>query len=668
MRIYTFNVNGIKPCAAYPPWNEMKGNYGKMFEHIKADILCVQELKLPRKDLTKAIACPPGYDAFLSFPITGHGRSGVGIFTSQSTLVPLLAEEGMSGHNLDPPNSFINPPLAQQERIGSYPLSYELDLDDNDPSSSDLKRLDQEGRCVVVDLGLFVLINVYCPNETNDERLPFKLNFLKVLEARMKALVAAGRDVMIVGDINVVHQPMDHGEGSLASKQEGFWNHPARKWFDSLIAPKGLLTDVVREAHPTREGMFTCWNVKIEARASNYGTRLDYILVTKGLLPWVKSADICPELRGSDHCPVFVELHDELLLPGASTPTRIRDLLNARSTPDAKTTGPPTPDGDRTASLPPRAAGMFYSQFNSRTITSFFTKRSESNPLPAPSSSKSTSAHPTSQPDPSTSHSNSIASSSTSHAPSSSLPLPSESIDLTLSPPPSSPPTSSNSTAAMPPPPSKNSTAKGKARASSSSLVDEPPGLVKKKKKGQLKLSSFFAPSQPTHPPSPPPKPKKKRPSSTEDSGGSSSKRAKSSKEEEEEDADHLFAMALAEEEGERGGGSASGSKGTGKGKGGAEAKEAWTELLKPVPKPKCTVHGVECIEKTTTKPGPNKGKRFWLCSLPLGPGHNSGGKANGRLNEEVDVRYKCDFFLWSSEARKNASGAAGRAAAKGGK
>jgi len=53
-----------------------------------------------------------------------------------------------------------------------------------------------------------------------------QLNFLKVLEARMKGLVAAGRDVMIVGDMNVVHQPMDHGEGSLASKQEGFWNHP----------------------------------------------------------------------------------------------------------------------------------------------------------------------------------------------------------------------------------------------------------------------------------------------------------------------------------------------------------------------------------------------------------------------------------------------------------
>lgn len=162
----------------------------------------------------------------------------------------------MTGTNLDAPTSFINPPLTPSEKIGGYPRSYELDLDENDPSGMDLRRLDLEGRAVVLDLGLFVLINVYCPHETNDERLAFKvsmrlfssmlrrerrradtapppsrprqMNFLKVLEARMKSLVAAGREVMIVGDMNVVHMPLDHGEGSLASKQDVFWNHPVR--------------------------------------------------------------------------------------------------------------------------------------------------------------------------------------------------------------------------------------------------------------------------------------------------------------------------------------------------------------------------------------------------------------------------------------------------------
>lgn len=122
------------------------------------------------------MACPPGYDAFLSFPQTGYGRSGVGVFTRQATLVPQKAEEGLTGANMDIPHSFITPPLAPHERIGGYLPDVDLDLDESDPSGTDLRQLDIEGRALVVDLGLFVLINVYCPNETNDERLPYKVS------------------------------------------------------------------------------------------------------------------------------------------------------------------------------------------------------------------------------------------------------------------------------------------------------------------------------------------------------------------------------------------------------------------------------------------------------------------------------------------------------------
>lgn len=209
------------------------------------------ELKTPRTSLTKAQAVPLGYDAFLSFPASGKGYSGVGTYTSHSTVVPQKAEEGLTGLGLDPPHATLRPPLREHERIGAYPLLSEVDLFDSATSQGgafDFVSLDLEGRAVLVDLGLFVLINVYCPNETNDDRLPYKVNFLRVLEARVQQLRKEKREVVVVGDINVVHRPEDHGEGTLASKQETFWNHPVRSGSHSQL-PVQLLIERATDSH-----------------------------------------------------------------------------------------------------------------------------------------------------------------------------------------------------------------------------------------------------------------------------------------------------------------------------------------------------------------------------------------------------------------------------------
>lgn len=113
---------------------------------------------------------------------------------------------------------------------------------------------------------MFVLFNLYCPNETNDQRRPYKMNFLRTLNARVDALVAAGREVIIAGDINVLRQPIDSGEGGIQSTAEQLYEHPARVWLENWCSPKGPMVDVVRESWPNREGMFTCWNTKIDAR------------------------------------------------------------------------------------------------------------------------------------------------------------------------------------------------------------------------------------------------------------------------------------------------------------------------------------------------------------------------------------------------------------------
>lgn len=119
---------------------------------------------------------------------------------------------------------------------------------------------------MAADHSLFVLFNLYCPNETNEQRRPYKMNFLRMLQARVEALVAAGREVIIAGDINVMRQPIDSGEGGVKTTAEQHYEHPARVWLDNWCAPKGPMVDVVRESWPDREGMFTCWNMKIDAR------------------------------------------------------------------------------------------------------------------------------------------------------------------------------------------------------------------------------------------------------------------------------------------------------------------------------------------------------------------------------------------------------------------
>jgi len=85
----------------------------------------------------------------------------------------------------------------------------------------------------------------------------------------------------------------------------------------------------------------------------------------------------------------------------------------------------------------------------------------------------------------------------------------------------------------------------------------------------------------------------------------------------------------------------------------GKTATAAWSHLLAPIEPPKCIIHKEPAKELTVTKPGPNKGKNFFICSRPVGPGYDR-GKAE-RLREEVDHRYRCNFFKWSSEVKREA-------------
>ena len=104
---------------------------------------------------------------------------------------------------------------------------------------------------------------------------------------------------------------------------------------------------------------FSGWNMRIQARETNYGTRVDYILVTKGLLPWISYGDIQPALKGSDHCPIYIDLRDEITLDSGETIT-LRDAM--RQTPNLKD--------------PPRIAAKYWEEFSAKqtVLSAFFGK------------------------------------------------------------------------------------------------------------------------------------------------------------------------------------------------------------------------------------------------------------------------------------------------------
>ncbi|OCF38997.1 exodeoxyribonuclease III [Kwoniella heveanensis CBS 569] len=268
----------------------------------------------------------------------------------------------------------MKPPWTEEERIGCYPDMRDgmTWMDEVDGKEFEPKRLDMEGRAVVCDFGLFVLFNLYCPNETNDTRRPYKMNFLRCLQERVRLLREAGREVIIAGDINIMRAPIDSGEGGIRTSAEQHYEHPARRILDDWCAPKGDMVDVVRESWPDRDDMFTCWNQKLDARSANYGSRIDLILCTPGLRPWLNGGDILTKVYGSDHCPVYIDLHETIHHPLHGT-LHLKDQLNPPDRPQS--TAPVYPnDVPREAPEPPRFATKFHDEFSGRqtSLKSFF--------------------------------------------------------------------------------------------------------------------------------------------------------------------------------------------------------------------------------------------------------------------------------------------------------
>ncbi|ORY33511.1 Endonuclease/exonuclease/phosphatase [Naematelia encephala] len=657
MRILTWNVNVLRTVLDYHPFSSMKKrNVEGLLDELGAEIACFQEHKTRRAQLDKSMACPGPYDGFWTFNHNKTGYSGVCTYTDSRYCVPLKAEEGITGLLLDDKTSTMRPPWTMEERIGCYPDMDDMELmDEVDGRPFEPKKLDMEGRAVVCDFGLFVLFNLYCPNETNETRRPYKMNFFKVLQERVRLLMAAGREVIVLGDINIMRAPIDSGEGGIQTSAEQHYEHPARRILDNWCAPKGPMIDVVRESWPDRNDMFTVWNTKLDARSANYGSRIDLILCSPGLRPWIKGGDIQAKIFGSDHCPVYIDLHETAEIPGKGL-VRLRDMLNPPDRPMTTAAVYPT-DPPRVAPEPPRFATKFFEEFSGRqtTLRGFFAAGSKRNlvspsPTPTPTSvDESQEIQPlpaeppapvqTPRADESLSTPFSLARAAfdaidagpsrvTRPFPSPEESVKTQAIDLTL-----------NSDLPVHP------TLKHRR---SSETSKSKPKATKPPQNGQTKLSSFFAQPKPppkakrksTTPPISPSTPVKRPSLSPVTSTISPAPRPFVSAEE-----DSLIAQAMASAEADREEARAAKNK---------AAAPVWAEVFAKKLPPLCVVHQKPCKDYIVKIPGPNKGKRFWLCSLPVGAGYDTG--RSKRPREDVNPNFRCDFFLWdTANSRKEA-------------
>lgn len=297
------------------------------------------------------------------------------------------------------------------------------------------------------------------------------------------------------------------------------------------------------------------WNTKISARDGNYGTRIDLILITPGLRRWVKDADIQPLVKGSDHCPVFLDLHDTIV----DEEGKELKLSDAVQSPNTGALG--------TRELP-RICARNWDEYSAKQtlLSTFFTPRTA---LTSPSSQLE--ASPV-------------------------LTTPSTSTELQHS-----------SKVSLPPPPAESGPEVDEAEPVSSMalapqkrkrLVDDcgqvKKAKIEKPKNGQSKLSSFFQKPKPTE--------GKGRESAIE-VGDEDSK----SMEDAQYDRDIEMAILLSQTEPSTLPSSSKAPR--------ADTKEAWSNILAPLQVPNCIVHGEPSKQYTVNKPGPTKGKTFFLCS-----------------------------------------------------
>ena len=249
MKLISWNVNGLRAV--------MKKNFYEFVNDTNPDILCIQETKMQEGQAD--VELPEYHKYWCSAEKKGYS--------------------------------------------GTLTLSKEEPL--NVTCNMGVDKHDHEGRIVNCEYPGFYLVNVYVPNSQNelarlDYRMEWEDDFLKYIKELEK-----NKPVIICGDMNVAHKEIDLKNPATNRRNAGFTDEEREKM--SLLQDSGL-TDTFRFFYPEREGAYSWWSYRGNARANNTGWRIDYFLVSKALEDRLESADILTDVYGSDHCPVVLEI------------------------------------------------------------------------------------------------------------------------------------------------------------------------------------------------------------------------------------------------------------------------------------------------------------------------------------------------------------------------
>lgn len=614
-----------------------------MFDTLEADIVIMQETKIQRKDLRDDMVLIPGWDVYFSFPRHKKGYSGVAIFVRTSKCCPIRAEEGLTGHLTLPNSTTRFCDLPCEEQIGGYPKPGQL------TSAIDDLTLDSEGRCVILEFPAFVLLGIYSPAKTTPPktsssfgvatnqdgnhyeieeltRSDFRHAFMELLDTRVRNLVAAGKQVIVAGDLNVSRATIDSAGivESLAKIDAGVedWlEEPTRRIFNQLLfngevvgnrdsgRDEPVMWDLCRDFHPCRESMYTCWDVRRNLRPANFGSRIDYILCSAGIREWFIEADIQEGLMGSDHCPVYGVLSDRVAAGD------LLDLMNPQGM---------VLKGERLREWVPKDAltlsARLIPEFDRRrNIRDMFMRASSVNPkastaLASPMESQtSTSTASSTQPHMSTA----VVSGAAAHT--CTTPA-TASVKRPRAESPAPPDLLTHHTRARASIDPRNPTLADTTKTKPSKKIKATkikPGPTQSTIKGFFRAIANERPQASTS--------RDDDVSRSEQGLCRNSSLVRQTKDNIKSDPERSIADYVDQE--------------SGLVSDPIENKEAWSRLLGSRVVPKCE-HGEPCSSLLTKKPGVNCGRSFYICSRPLGP---SGEKEKG-------TEWRCRTFIWSSD------------------
>jgi exodeoxyribonuclease III len=253
MHLMSWNVNGIRAV-------QRKG-FLDWLQSTQPDILCLQETKAHPDQLDEELRNPPGYHSYW-VAAKKKGYSGLALYTK------------------------------------TKPVSVQIGLG--------VEKFDDEGRTLIAEYSDFTLINTYIPSASKGhEVVPFKLEYCDTLLAQMNALRLAGKSVIMCGDVNIAHNAIDLARPKANEKDPGFLPSE-RAWMDKLVG-NGYL-DSFRFMYPEQKDAYSWWSERTAGRERNVGWRIDYIFMSAGMEERLISATINTDVRGSDHCPVSIEL------------------------------------------------------------------------------------------------------------------------------------------------------------------------------------------------------------------------------------------------------------------------------------------------------------------------------------------------------------------------